>query len=346
MGRLEQLTDGSGNVIVTYTYDADGRLSKKVNGNGTYTTYQYDTDGNVLHLFKNYAPDRSINSRFDYTYNALGLETTEATLDGTWTYTYDADAQLVHAVFASTNPSVPSQDLAYSYDAMGNRIATVINGATTGYVTNNMNEYTSVGGVAYSYDANGNLLSDGTITYTYNSLNELTSVTGPGGATSHTYNALGQRVASTTNGVTTQYEIDPSGLGNVVGEYAGNGTLVMEYSYGLGLVSEVGATGNAAYYNFDAAGNTASITNVDGQPLNQYVYLPFGQTTNVVSTLSPNLFTVVGQFGVLVDESGLSFMQARFLNPELGRFITQDPAGGSTNDNLYAYGNNDPIDQN
>ena len=156
VGRLSELTDGSGNLIVTYTYDADGRLSLKTNGNGTYTTYQYDADGNVLHLI-NYAPGGAINSRFDYTYNALGLETTEATLDGTWTYTYDADGQLIHAVFASTNSSVPSQDLAYSYDAMGNRITTVINGVTTAYTTNDMNEYTSVGGVAYTYDADGNL---------------------------------------------------------------------------------------------------------------------------------------------------------------------------------------------
>ena len=66
----------------------------------------------------------------------LGLETTEDTLDGDWTYTYDADGQLIEAVFASTNPSVPSQDLAYSYDAMGNRITTVINGVTTQYTTN------------------------------------------------------------------------------------------------------------------------------------------------------------------------------------------------------------------
>ena len=190
VGRLSELTDGSGNMIVTYTYDADGRLSEKTNGNGTYTTYQYDADGNVLHLI-NFAPGGAINSRFDYTYNDLGLETTEATLDGTWTYTYDADGQLIHAVFASTNPSVPSQDLAYSYDTMGNRITTVINGVTTTYATNNMNEYTSVGGVTYSYDADGNLISDGANTYTYNSLNQLIGVTGPGGTTTYTYNALG-----------------------------------------------------------------------------------------------------------------------------------------------------------
>ena len=65
-----------------------------VDGNGTanlaapytspYTTYTYDADGNLLHLV-NYASGTTVNSRFDYTYNALGQVATMATVDGTWT---------------------------------------------------------------------------------------------------------------------------------------------------------------------------------------------------------------------------------------------------------------------
>src|SRR5581483_3365358 len=106
---------------------------------GTYTTYTYDAAGEVLGLI-NHAPDNSINSSFLYTYNNLGLETSETTLDGTWTYTYDAIGELTHAVFASTNPEVPNEDETYNYDAVGNRTSTVINGVTTVYTTNNMNE--------------------------------------------------------------------------------------------------------------------------------------------------------------------------------------------------------------
>jgi RNA polymerase sigma factor (TIGR02999 family) len=43
-----------------------------------------------------------------------------------------------------------------------NRTSTVINGATTVYTVNDMDQYTSVGGVACTYDKNGNLLPDGT----------------------------------------------------------------------------------------------------------------------------------------------------------------------------------------
>src|SRR5262249_46669643 len=142
--RLSGLTDASGNAIVTYHYDAAGYLKQKENGNGTYTSYEYDANGNVLHLI-NYAPSGQANSRFDYTYDALDLRRTMSTLDGTWTYTYDGSGQLTQAVFASNNPAIPSQDLTYNYDALGNRTSTVINGVTTTYATNSLNEYTSVG---------------------------------------------------------------------------------------------------------------------------------------------------------------------------------------------------------
>ena len=108
----------------------------------------------------NYAPDGSINSSFIYTYNNLGLETSETTLDGTWTYAYDAIGELTHAVFVSTESQhVPDQDETYNYDAVGNRTSTVINGVTTVYTTNDMNEYTQVGDTAYTYDADGNMIS-------------------------------------------------------------------------------------------------------------------------------------------------------------------------------------------
>ena len=326
-GRLSELTDGGGHMIVAYTYDADGRLSRKTNGNGTYTTYAYDADGNLLHLV-NDTSGGAVNSRFDYTYNALGLETSEATQAGTWTYTYDADGQLIHAVFASTNSSIPSQDLAYSYDAMGNRITTVINGVTTAYTTNNLNETTSVGGVKDTYDADGNLISDGANTYTYNSLNQLIGVTGPGGTTTYTYNALGQRVASTTGGQTTEYLIDPSGLGNIVGQYTGSGTLIADYTYGLGLTSQVTAQGSD-YYDFDGLGSTVGLTNSSQTDVNSYAYTPFGGSLSSTQAVA-NPFQFLGEWGVVNDGNGLDDMRARAYDSSLGQFTSSDPIGAAS----------------
>src|SRR5262249_32881465 len=132
-GRLEFLRDGDGNLIVQYEYNAAGQLVRRSNGNGTYTEYEYDLAGQILHLV-NRAPEGSVNSRFDYVYDALGRRTRMTTLDGVWDYTYDRTGQLTHAVFTSTDPaSIPDQDLEYVYDAVGNRVRTVINGVTTEY---------------------------------------------------------------------------------------------------------------------------------------------------------------------------------------------------------------------
>ncbi len=345
VGRLWTLTDGSGNLIVQYTYDTVGRLSQKDDGNGTYTTYAYDAAGELLHLV-NYAPDGTVNSRFDYTYDGLGRRITEATVDGTWTYSYDAIGELTHAVFVSTNPAIANQDEAYFYDAAGNRTQTIINGATTVYTTNNMNEYTQAGGTHYAYDADGNMISatDGsdTTTYTFNSQNQLTAVNGPSGSWSYQYDAFGNRVAATAGVVTTNYVIDPSGLGNVVGEYNAAGNLVAHYNYGLGLVSQTTAAGSTYDYAFDAIGSTSVLTNSTGAVVNTYAYDPFGNSLAKSETV-PNSFQYVGEYGVMDETSGLDFMRARFYQSNVGRFFSPDPTGIGTGDlNLFEYPRNNP----
>ena len=99
------------------------------------------------------------------------------TLDGTTTYGYDADGQLTSV----TPPD--GQAITYGYDAMGNRTTVTQNGVTTAYATNDLNQYTAVGGVSYSYDKDGNLTvttgAAGTTTYTYDAMNRLIGVHTP-----------------------------------------------------------------------------------------------------------------------------------------------------------------------
>ena len=71
LGRLSELTDGSGNLIVQYTYNNLGQLAKKLNGNGTYTTYAYDAAGNLTSEINYAAGGTTVNSSFTYTYNVL-----------------------------------------------------------------------------------------------------------------------------------------------------------------------------------------------------------------------------------------------------------------------------------
>ena len=80
-----------------------------------------------------------------------------------------------------------------------------------------------------------------------------------------------------------------------------------------------------------------------GSIMNSYAYKPFGGFLRNVSVI-PNPFQFNGQFGVMTDNNGLSFMRNRFYSPAIGRFESQDPMnilGGDAN--FYSYVNNSPL---
>ena len=366
---LSELTDGSGNLIVKYSYDNAGNLIQKDNGNGTRTVYTYDLNGDARSI-TNYAPDHTTVNSFDiYTYDSLGNTLTDTNQDGQWAYAYDADSELIQAVFTpnSTDPDgLAVQSIKYAYDAAGNRSSQNVNGVVTNYVVNNVNEVTSsitagLGTTAYQYDLDGNLSAatdptGNTTNYTYDDLNQLTAVKGPGLSASYFHDPLGNLVSQTVNGATTNFQVDPTGYGDIAagtvvaafsggGVYSNSGGLLEHYTYGLGLVNQVSAAGSAAYYDFGLAGNTIGITDAAGTYVDQYSYLPFGQTVTIKATLA-NPFTFVGQFGAMNDGSGLLLMGARSYDPDLGRFAAPDPLGlGGGFANLQIYVENNPVSE-
>jgi RHS repeat-associated protein len=339
-GQLMEVTDAAGAMVASYTYNSANQLTSLVHGNGTYTTYAYDADGNLLHLI-NFAPGGSINSRFDYTYDALNDVATMTTLAGTTTYGYDADGQLTSATLPT------GEKITYAYDAAGNRtVVSDTGGTTTNYVTNDVNEYTTVGGYTYSYDADGNLTVTGgpagNTIYTYDDENRLIEVQTPTDTETYKYDALGNLISSTDNGKTTQYLVDPTGLGNVVAEYDGSGNLIANFTYGKGLVSQVNASGVASYYDFDATGSTAGLSGSTGSYLASYSYLPFGVLQSSTGSVN-NPFQFNGQAGVMTQTNGLDFMRARFYSPTIGRFINPDPSGLAGGLNEYTFVSNNPL---
>ncbi|MGB7985008.1 MAG: Ig-like domain repeat protein, partial [Terracidiphilus sp.] len=334
VGRLAQLTNSTGAVIVTYTYNAAGRLATKTLGNGTHTTQAYDANGNLLHLI-HYSAANAVLSEFDYTYDALGRRISATTPAGAWTYSYDADGQL-------TSVTLPSASAQYTYDANGNRLSAVTSGSASNYNVNNLNEYSAAGSSVYRYDADGNLVSGGGWTYTYDDENRLTAMANSTDTWSFQYDALGNRASSTHNGSVTQYLNDPSGSGNVEAEFDGSGNLLSHFTYGLGLTSMVPAGGAADYYHFDGSGNTAQLTNATGSIINSYTFLPFGEP--IASTAGvANPFTYHAQSGAMDDGSGIYLLAGRWYSPQLGRFMQQsNSATTGGNSNPYTFAKNAP----
>ena len=338
-GRLDVLRDDGGNLIVDYDYDSVGRLARETNGNGTVTEYTYDQAGQLIEIL-NLAPGGAIQSQLVYAYDDLGRQTSVTTVDGITTYGYDGAGRL-------TSARLPTgQVITYAYDAAGNRIASSDDGATTSNKVNDRNQYVSVGSTNQTFDAAGNLISSsgpgGSTSYRYDAEGQLVSQITPTGTWTYEYDALGNRIASTHDGVRTEYLVDPSGMGNVVGEYDGAGNLQAHYVDGIGLTSRVDATGAADYYQFDAVGNTTQLTGAGGTVLNSYSYLPFGESLSTSETVA-NPFQYVGRFGVLREGSGLDYMRNRWYVPTQGRFTQQDPIGLAGGSNEYTYAGDNPI---
>ena len=344
-GRLAAIGDEDG-TLVTYGYDAAGSLASEANANGTTTAYAYDVAGRIAEIV-NLAADGTVGSFNRYTYDDGGRRAGMATQDGSWTYGYDAAGQLTAATFASDNAAIADKAIAYTYDAAGNRVSAVEDGVTTTYATGRLNRYASAGGETFAYDADGNLVSRtgaaGTTSYAYDTANRLTRVTGADGrVTTYEYDVFGNRSAIVEDGVRTTLLVDPFGLGNVVREYAADGSLVARYAHGLGLAARSDASGADAFYDADAVGSVTGVSGAGGALVNRYGYTPFGTELYEQEGVA-NRFEFNGLFGVEEDATGLHYMRARAYDAGLARFTGEDPLVTSGDPaNLYRFANNDP----
>ena len=193
------------------------------------------------------------------------------------------------------------------------------------------NEQTVFNGATLSYDANGNLQTDGTNTYTFDARNHLTAING-GVTASFVYDAFGRRMSKITGGNATQFLHD--GL-NSVQEMSGGGTVNANLMTGLGIDENYLRTDSSGMVSFlaDALGSTVGLVGSSGTIGTNYTYQPFGAATVNGTNANPYQFT-----GRENDATGLYFYRARYYSPTFQRFVSQDPIGfGGGDANLYRY---------
>jgi RHS repeat-associated protein len=226
----------------------------------------------------------------------------------------------------------------YTYDSNGNRVSETTEVGTVESVYDSANRLTSVGGVAYTWDANGNLLSDRVPTYTYNYANRLTGMTQGTNATGISYNGLGDRVSETVNGVTTTFTLDlNTGLTQVLAD--GTNT----YLYGSGRICQFTGV-ESAYFLGDALGSVRQLADGTGVVTMASDYQPYGEKMSSIGSEE----TTYGYTGEWHDAStNLLYLRTRYYGSEIGRFLTRDTWEGSnykpTSYNAWLYGNSNPI---
>jgi RHS repeat-associated protein len=260
---------------------------------------------------------------------------------GTTTYAYDNNYQLTGATYPNVAP-FNGEVHSWTYDNLGNRLTNTIDATTQNYTyykngSNPLNgqRLQSDGSKNYSYNFNGNLTSDATNTYTWDFLDRLKTITGPGMSATYNYDYMGRRTQKTVNGVTTTFLYDGADL---IGERTGNN---IDYLFGAGIDQPLASKNGSSisYFAVDGLGSINSLNDPAGTVQNSYAYDAWGVLRNQTGS-TPNLFGYTGrEFG----ESGLMFYRERYYSPAIGKFISEDPLRFTAGVNFYSYVLNDPV---
>ena len=184
---------------------------------------------------------------------------------------------------------------------------------------NENNQLTTWGSTELSYDLNGNLLGDGVNAYTWNGLNQLIGLSGPGLSAKYQYDGLGRRIKAIVNGKTTKYLYDGA---NVIQERTGARRTNLLTGPGIDeYFARTDKDGTQAFLT-DILGSTVALVGASGVST-EYTYEPFGATT-ASGAASPNAFQFTGREN---DGTGLYYYRARYYSPTWQRFISEDPIG-------------------
>jgi YD repeat-containing protein len=235
-------TTGIG-VLATYTYDNLQRRTAVTNGNGTTSSYAFDAVSRLNSLTQNLAG----------TLNDLTVTISA----------YSPSSQIV--------TQSRSNDL-YAWTGHGN--------GSTDTVTNGLNQLSTVGGVAATHDARGNLTSDPASgnSYAYSSENLLTSATVGGNAVTLAYDPL-LRLTQVAGTATTKFGYD--GL-ETLAEADGGGTILRRYAPGDGVDEPVvwyegTGTADRRWLHADERGSVVAVSDASGNMLGINTYDEFGK---------------------------------------------------------------------
>ena len=257
-----------------------------------------------------------------------------------------------------TNATISSAAYRYAYDGIGNRETAYEDGTTTAYSANNVNQYTAVGSAQPSYDADGNLVSDGTRMFAWSASGRLTEAVVMSSSRRYAceYDHLGRRVRRTeyrrigrpwVQVEDREYVYDgwnlvhetrtASGVATDVEYFWGpdlSGTL--QGAGGVGGLVAVSVDGDFYFPGYDNNGNVVGYWDESGSIVAEYAYDAFGNTissSGSMASVFPHRFSTKYYDA----ETDLYYYGYRYYSPALGRWISRDPISERGGNNLYAF---------
>ncbi|MGI6251031.1 MAG: RHS repeat domain-containing protein [Anaerolineaceae bacterium] len=350
--------------------NANGQISLRTFGNGTQTSLTYGdwlNNGGRLSGLQSGQSASLLN--LEFTYDSVGnILTITDQLNSSQVQTFGYDA-LNRLTSASTNGIGQGQySQSYSYDPATGNLASKSDVGVYTYSPSKPHAVTSAGPSAYTYDANGNMISRNGQPISYDAENHLTAFAGK----TYLYDGDGNRVA----------EINADGTATIfIGNYfegaypepepppqppqppqplkfympfvsnaeeatdlfepitARMGTL---YFYADGQRIAMKKDGVVSCIYGDQLGSVSAVADADGNLISKTLYHPWG-TTRYAQGISPTDYGYTGQ----MKEGDIYFYNARWYDPQLGRFMQADTfvptAQGTQAWDRFAYVNNNPM---
>ena len=352
--RLKQATtDGKS---ANYTYDVYSRMTGITAKSGTksvVTTGITYTDPSTTTTSSQVYKWTVGGTTYTYTYDVRGNITAISDGSKTTTYVYDSLDQLIRE-----NNQAAGKTWVYTYDNGGNiltkkeysyttgTLGTVLDTITYSYGDSTWKDLlTSYDGQALTTDAIGNLTDDGTWSYAWQHGRQLYEMSKSGTSVAFGYDFDGKRITKTVGDTTYSYHY----LGSQLAEMSWNSNN-LHFTY-----DEVGpmsvAYGGAEYFYLkNAQGDVTGLVDSSGTQVVAYTYDAWGNPLTTTGTMA-NTLGELNPFryrGYVYDtETGLYYLQSRYYNPQMGRFINADGELSDVGDsvkgyNLFSYCQNNP----
>ena len=215
----------------------------------------------------------------------------------------------------------------WTFDGLGNRLTSTVNAVTQsccisyqklGTNANNWQRLISSGADAYTYDANGSALTEigsSTTSFSWDPENRLTAISRSTGAL-YQYDFRGRRTKALVGTASSDYLYGGANLIRVTSASP------VDYLFGPGIDEPIASNsaGQTSYYVVDALESVTVTNDPIGTPRDLYVFDAWGSARSKGGSF-PNDFGFTGRE---FRQAGTLFYRARYYQPDIGRFLSED----------------------
>ena len=336
-------------IPVAYTYQGANQLRSKAIGSVMTKAYNFGTSSGYRTALPNFVNYRDPDGNLIYgdycVYDGNGRIVSIADSGNTSsvraTYGYDEQGQLTSAAVGGTR-------YAYTYDTAGNLITKTDGGTSHSYTYGNgawRDLLTAYDGKSITYSGGNPTKYYNGSTFTWTQGRKLATAKVGNTNISYTYDMAGVRSSKTVGSTTYKYTT-LSGL--VTRQTGGNATIDFVYDESNQPLA-MKYNGKVYYYVLNAQGDVVRIVDGSRNVVASYSYDPWGKLLSSSGTLA-NVNPLRYRGYYYDSETGFYYLQSRYYDPAIGRFINADSyastdATGLLSTNMFAYCENDPVNR-